>query len=291
MDYPLEHHDVLTNGLRLHVVQCGPTEGPPVILLHGFPEYWYSWRKQLPALAAAGYRVWAPDQRGYASSDKPPRIQDYTLPLLGADILGLLAAAGREQAHIIGHDWGAIVTWYLAAQYPDRVATATIINVPHPAVEFRNLWRVPDQFLRSWYMAFFQLPSLPEYVFRRRNWWGGAQMLLRTSRPGTFSPAEVARYKAAWNRPGAITSMINWYRALTRPPFSDWPRIRRPLQVIWGEHDIFLNKKFAQLSLDECEQATLHYFPQASHWVQLEEAEAVNDLILNFLAPEAVAAD
>jgi pimeloyl-ACP methyl ester carboxylesterase len=287
MDYPLEHHDVLTNDLRLHVVQCGPPDGPLVILLHGFPEYWYSWRAQLPALVAAGYRVWVPDQRGYNLSDKPLGVESYVLPTLAADIIGLIDVAGRAQAAVVGHDWGAIVAWYLAAHHQSRIACTTIINVPHPRAVLPNIWQAPDQLLRSWYIAFFQLPGLPERLISRRNWQVGAQMLVRSSRPGTFSPAEVARYKAAWNRPGAITSMLNWYRALTRPPVSNWPHIRRPVQVIWGERDAFLNKKFAQLSLAECEQATLHYFPQATHWVHLEEATKVNELLLQFLQPES----
>jgi len=283
MDYPLEHHDVPTNGVRLHVVQCGPLDGPLVVLLHGFPEYWYSWREQLPALVAAGYRVWAPDQRGYNRSDKPVGVPAYGLPTLAADIVGLLDAAGRAQAAIVGHDWGAIVAWYLAANHASRVARTTIINVPHPNIGVANLWRVPDQLLRSWYIAFFQLPRLPERLFSRRNWQFGARMLVHTSRPGTFSAAEVARYKAAWSRPGAITSMLNWYRALIRPAASSWPRIRGPVQIIWGEQDAFLNKKFAALSLVQCEQATLHRFPQATHWVHLEEAPAVNKLLVRFL--------
>ena len=287
MDDLLEHYDILTNGLRLHVVQCGPTDGPLVVLLHGFPEYWYTWRAQLPALVAAGYRVWVPDQRGYNLSDKPPGVEKYGLPTLAADIIGLINAAGRAQAAVVGHDWGAIVAWYLAAHYPTRVANTTIINVPHPRAVLPNIWRAPDQLLRSWYIAFFQLPGVPERLFSRRNWQFVAQMLVRTSRPGTFGPAEVARYKVAWNRPGAITSMLNWYRALGRPPISDWPRILGPLQIIWGEHDAFLNKKFAQFSLAECAQGTLHYLPEATHWVHLEEADKVNDLLLNFLPREA----
>jgi pimeloyl-ACP methyl ester carboxylesterase len=209
------------------------------------------------------------------------------LPTLAADIIGLIDAAGRAQAAVVGHDWGAIVAWYLAAHHQSRIACTTIINVPHPRAVLPNIWQAPDQLLRSWYIAFFQLPGLPERLISRRNWQVGAQMLVRSSRPGTFSPAEVARYKVAWNRPGAITSMLNWYRALTRPPVSNWPHIRGPVQVIWGEHDAFLNKKFAQLSLAECEQATLHYFPQATHWVHLEEATKVNELLLQFLQPES----
>jgi len=282
MDYPLTHHYVPTNGLRLHVVQAGPATGPLVVLLHGFPEYWASWRAQLAALAAAGYRVWAPDQRGYNRSDKPPGLAAYALPTLAADIIGLLDAAGARQAHLVGHDWGGIVAWYLAAHYPGRVAGTTIINVPHPAVVAPNLWRVPSQLARSWYIGFFQLPRLPERLVQRRNWRFGERALLGTSRPGTFSAAEVARYKVAWAQPGALTAMLNWYRAL-RLPSGHWPRIRGPVQIIWGRQDTFLDAQLAEFSLAQCANAQLHYFPEATHWVQLEEAAAVNDLILLFI--------
>ncbi|MGI4759248.1 MAG: alpha/beta fold hydrolase [Janthinobacterium lividum] len=284
MHYPLTHHYVPSNGLRLHVVQAGPVDGPLVVLLHGFPEYWASWRAQLGALAAAGYRVWAPDQRGYNLSDKPLGITSYALPTLAADIIGLLDAAGAAQASIIGHDWGGIVAWYLAAYYPSRVARTTIINVPHPAVVLPNLWRVPGQVARSWYIGFFQLPGLPEQLIRRRNWRFGAQALQGTSRPGTFSAAEVARYKVAWAQPGALTAMLNWYRALRVARGAPWPRIPGPVQVIWGAQDAFLDARLAQLSLRECAHGQLHYFPHATHWVQLEEVAAVNALLLAFLA-------
>ena len=283
MQYPLTHHYVPTNGLHLHVVQAGPADGPLVVLLHGFPEYWASWRAQLAALAAAGYRVWAPDQRGYNLSDKPLGIAAYTLPTLAADIIGLLNAAGAAQASIVGHDWGGIVAWYLAAHYPSRVVRTTIINVPHPAVVLPNLWRLPSQLARSWYIGFFQVPGLPERLIRRRNWRFGAQALLGTSRPGTFSAAEVARYKVAWGRPGALTAMLNWYRALRRPSGA-WPRIGGPVQIIWGKRDAFLDARLAQLSLQECTSGELHYFPDATHWVQMEEPAVVNDLMLAFLA-------
>jgi pimeloyl-ACP methyl ester carboxylesterase len=279
----LEHHYVRTNGLRLHVVQAGPVAGPLVILLHGFPEYWASWRAQLPALVAAGYRVWVPDQRGYNLSDKPRGIHPYVLPTLAADVVGLIDAAGRQQAHVIGHDWGAIVAWYLAAHHPARLASTTIINVPHPAASGRNLWRVPGQLLLSWYIFFFQLPGLPERLVRARNWRFAEQALLRTSRPGTFSPAELARYKLAWARPGALTAMINWYRALRCSGRLPWPRIAGPLQIIWGRQDAFLKSRLAELSLPECANAQLHFFARATHWVHLEEPAVVNALLLNFM--------
>lgn len=283
MEYPLEHHDVATNGLRLHVVQCGPGAGPLVVLLHGFPEFWYGWKSQLPALAAAGYRVWAPDQRGYNLSDKPGRVADYALPTLAADIIGLLDAAGRPQARVVGHDWGGIVAWYLAAHYPARILQTAVLNVPHPAVVSRQLWRLPSQLLRSWYILFFQLPGLPEWLIRRRNWYFGARALRATSRRGTFSAADLARYKAAWAQPGAFTGMVNWYRALLRRPArGPWPRIQGPLLLLWGRQDAFLDARLAAPSLRECEQGQLHYFPNATHWVQHEEAAAVNKLLVKF---------
>lgn len=283
MDYPLTHHQVPTNGLHLHVVQCGPAAGPLVVLLHGFPEFWESWRGQIAALAAAGYRVWVPDQRGYNLSDKPQGIGAYALPTLAADVLGLLDAAGSQRAHVVGHDWGGIVAWYLAAQYPGRVASTTIINVPHPAVVAPNLWRVPSQLLRSWYIGFIQLPGLPEWLIRRKSWRFSERALLGTSRRGTFSAAEVARYKAAWAQPGALTAMLNWYRALRLSTGTRWRRIPGPVQIIWGRQDAFLAAELAEFSLAQCANARLHYFPGATHWVQLEEAAAVNDLILQFI--------
>jgi pimeloyl-ACP methyl ester carboxylesterase len=283
MNYALEHHDVTTNGVRLHVVQCGPTDGPLVILLHGFPEYWESWRKQWPALVAAGYRVWIPDQRGYNLSDKPRGIRRYTILELAADVIGLIDAAGRRQAHLISHDWGAIVSWYLAAQFPGRLASTTIINVPHPAATTRNLWRVPSQLLYSWYVLFFQLPGLPERLFKRRNWRFGRRVLAKTAHPGAFRPEEVDRYVAAWSQPGALTAMINWYRALRYSGRLRWPRIEGPLQVIWGKKDAFLKARLAEVSMTQCDRGQLHFFPNATHWVHLEEAAAVNDLLLRFL--------
>ena len=284
MEYPLEHHDVQTNGLRLHVVQCGPADGPLVVVLHGFPEYWETWHKQLPALVAAGYRVWAPDQRGYNLSDKPRGIRSYTIPVLAADVIGLIDAAGRRQAHIISHDWGAIVSWYSAAQYPERLASTTIINVPHPAAEAKNLWRVPSQLFHSWYMVFFQLPWLPEQWFRRRNWWVGRRFLAGTAHPGTFSPQDVERYVAAWAQPRALTSMLNWYRGLRYAGRLQWPRIKGPLQVIWGKQDVFLKARMAELSMSQCANGQLHFFPDNTHWVHLENPEAVNELLLKLMA-------
>ncbi|PJJ58811.1 alpha/beta fold hydrolase [Hymenobacter chitinivorans] len=281
--YELEHHYVDTNGIRLHVVQCGPVHGPLVVLLHGFPEFWYAWHRQLHALAAAGYRVWAPDQRGYNLSEKPRRVADYRVDALAQDVLGLLDAAGEQQAFIVGHDWGAAVTWHLAAHYPTRVRKAAVLNVPHPSVMVRTLRRSVEQLRKSWYIFFFQLPVLPEWLVRRRNWAFGRQALVGSSRRGTFSTADLAEYVAAWQQPRAMRSMINWYRAAVRAPrqTKSAGRVTVPVHIIWGVKDAFLKREMAEKSLLLCDQAQLTYLP-ASHWVQHEEAEAVNALLLRF---------
>jgi len=285
MAFELEHHYVDTNGIRLHVVQCGPADGPLVVLLHGFPEFWYGWRKQIPALAAAGYRVWVPDQRGYNLSDKPRRVTNYRINQLGADIVGLLDAAGQATATVIGHDWGAAVTWWLAANHSERLKQVAILNVPHPAVLGRAVRRAPRQLLKSWYIFFFQLPWLPEKLFRRRQYRFGRGALRGTSRFGTFSSDDLREYIKAWSRPGALTGMINWYRAAFRSPrrTGQEGRITVPVRLLWGKNDAFLEPELAELSLKMCENVELTYFDNATHWLHQEEPEAVNELLLAFL--------
>ena len=287
MSYALEHHRVPTNGLHLHVVQCGPAAGPLVVLLHGFPEFWYGWRHQIAALAEAGYRVWAPDQRGYNLSDKPRRVRDYTIDTLAADVLGLLDAAGRPTAAVVGHDWGAAVAWHLAAQHPDRIQRVVVLNVPHPQV-FGAALRRPGQLLRSWYTFFFQLPVLPELLTRLRGWWLARQALRRTSRPGTFSDADLLLYQAAWAQPRAMHSMLNWYRAAFRfaRRLGQAGRVAVPACIIWGQADAFLKAELARESLAWCDAGQLTYLP-TTHWVQHEAAAEVTDLLLQFLASDS----
>jgi pimeloyl-ACP methyl ester carboxylesterase len=284
MPYALEHHHVPTNGLRLHVVQCGPEDGLLVMLLHGFPEFWYAWRNQIEVLAAAGFRVWAPDQRGYNLSDKPRRVRDYAIDELAGDIIGLMDAAGREKAAVVGHDWGAAVAWHLAAHHPGRLSRVAILNVPHPRVLGRALLRRPGQLLKSWYVFFFQLPWLPEALVKRRRWQFARWALRSTSRPGTFGTEELAQYEAAWARPGAARGMLNWYRAAVRfgSRLGKTGRVAIPVRIIWGERDVFLKRELAQESLAFCDNAELTYLP-ASHWVQHEMPAEVNQLLLQFL--------
>jgi pimeloyl-ACP methyl ester carboxylesterase len=275
-------HDVPTNGIRLHVIQKGPPSGPLAILLHGFPEFWYGWRHQIDPLVEAGFWVWVPDQRGYNLSDKPRGRSAYTTDILATDVTGLIDAAGREKAWIIGHDWGGAVAWHLALTQPQRIEKLININIPHPSVMRRALPRNGSQLLRSWYIFFFQLPWLPEKLIGMQDWRPGLMSLQRTSRPGTFTAADLERYRAAWSQRGAMTAMINWYRAAPRmlPPLQK--RVSVPTLLLWGKKDVALNAELAPASIELCEQGHLVFFDQATHWVQHEEPARVNELILEF---------
>ena len=272
-----------TNRITVHAVVAGPHDGPLVVLLHGFPEFWYGWRKQIAALAAAGYRVVAPDGRGYNLSEKPPGVRSYALDHLAADVVGLIAAQGRDRAIVVGHDWGAVVAWWVATRHPSWIARLAILNVPHPATMQPYLRRHPSQLLRSWYVFFFQLPWLPEAATRLGNWRAGVRALRDSSRPGTFSAAELERYREAWSQPGAFTAMVNWYRALVRyPPTFDSSRVTPPTLILWGRHDAFLEPELAELSLDLCADGRLIML-ETTHWVQHEAAERVNQELIAWL--------
>lgn len=277
---------VATNGIHLNVVQSGLTGGPLMLLLHGFPEFWYGWRNQLPALAAAGYCVWAPDQRGYHTSDKPPQVRDYRLEALTDDAAGLIAAAGRRRAIVVGHDWGGAVAWWLAANYPELVEKLVIINVPHPQEMQRLLRTSPRQLLKSWYMFAMQIPGVMEWAARRDNWQGMLRGLRKTSRPGTFTDADFERYRAAWSQPGAFTAMVNWYRAMFRYGMREPrnARIMPPTLMLWGVQDKFIGREGAERSLARCDFGRIVYYETATHWLPHEEPDEVNRQILAFAA-------
>jgi epoxide hydrolase 4 len=266
------------DGVRLHAIEAGPEDGPLYILLHGFPEFWYGWRKQIPVLASAGYRVVAPDQRGYNTSGKPSELSGYGMSELSADVLSIADSLGRSTFSLAGHDWGAAVAWAVALRWPDRLEKLRILNVPHPAVMMRHLQRDPGQLLRSWYMFFFQTPALPEALFRRT----GQRMLINTSRSGCFTREDLEMYTGSWKQPGCATGMINWYRALlrTRPPRLEDPLVRVPTTIVWGRKDRFLKPEMARESLEFCPDGKLVYLENATHWVQHEEPVQVNALLL-----------
>jgi epoxide hydrolase 4 len=275
---------IATSGISLHVAQAGPDSGPLAILLHGFPEFWYGWKKHIPALAAAGFRVWAPDQRGYNTSDKPRSVRDYSLDTLAADVVGLIDAAGRERAILVGHDWGAAVAWLFANNYPERLDKLVIINVPHPLVLRRLLWTNPRQLMRSWYMFLMQLPGLPEWISRRNNWHDLVQGLKSSSLPGTFSDADFDEYRRAWSQPGAFTAMLNWYRAMFRygAHRPKHERIATRALILWGRRDKFIGPEAAQLSLAMCDRGELAMFDDNTHWLQHERPDEICRRIIEF---------
>jgi pimeloyl-ACP methyl ester carboxylesterase len=280
---------VPTHGITLQVETAGPDGGPPVLLLHGFPETGrLGWRRQIGPLAEAGFRVWAPDQRGYGKSDKPAGVAAYALDVLADDALGLIEATGHPAAAVVGHDWGGVVAWWLAVRHPERVRRLAILNAPHPVAFRRYILRHPRQLLRSWYAFAFQLPRLPEAGLRRRSWRGLADGLVRTSRPGAFAASDLAEYRRSWSQPGAITAMIHWYRAALRypprPPAD--PTVRVPTLILWGARDHFLQRGAAVASLALCADERIEWFEDATHWVQHEEPERVNRLFMEFLAED-----
>jgi len=278
-----EELTIRANGIALCAVAAGPPAGPLVLLLHGFPEGSYGWRAQLGALAAAGYRVVAPDGRGYGRSAKPDGVRAYGLDRLTGDVVGIIAALGRDRAALVGHDWGALVAWAVAARQPSWVTRLAILNVPHPATIGPFLRAHRSQRRRSAYIAFFQLPWLPEALLRANDWALLARALTGTSRPGTFSDADLARYRTAWAGPGALTGMLNWYRALVRVGgTSSTPRVTVPTLILWGVRDRFLDARLAAASLDWCDDGRLVEI-DASHWVQHEEAGRVNGELVGWL--------
>jgi pimeloyl-ACP methyl ester carboxylesterase len=204
---------------------------------------------------------------------------------LGLDITGLMDSLGRERCFLVGHDWGAAVAWGVALTFPERVTRLGILNVPHLDVMARFIGRDLTQSLKSWYIAFFQIPGLPEWLLSRNGYNGLTQILLRSSKPGTFTPADLEDYRLAWSQPGALTAMINWYRAVARyrPAATENMRLNMPVWMLWGPRDIALSQKMAQPSIDRCHGGKLIYFENATHWVQHEEADAVTKALLEFL--------
>jgi len=285
LESEIRHRTLAANGVRLHAVEAGPEDGPLLILLHGFPEFWYGWRQQIGPLAAAGFHVLVPDQRGYNLSGKPRRVSSYNLDRLARDVLGLIDGAGVEKARVVGHDWGGVVSWWLGIRYPQRLERLALLNIPHPLVMQHTLLHSSVQRKKSRYMFLFQIPWLPERAFSRDHFAAGEKALRISSRPGTFGDEEIALYKEAWSQPHAVRSMIHWYRAAlrARPRRPENPRVSVPTLLIWGTQDNVLGQEMAQPSIDLCDHGRLELIPEATHWVHHEEPERVNRLLLDFL--------
>jgi pimeloyl-ACP methyl ester carboxylesterase len=270
------------DGVGLDVRVDGPDGGPPVLLLHGFPESWYGWHRQVAPLAAAGCRVLVPDQRGYGTSDKPRGAAAYGLDRLAADAATVARLGAGRPVHLVGHDWGGLVAWWTAVAHTDWVASLTILNAPHPQAFRRYLAQHASQRRRSRYIAFFQLPWLPEALLGAGRCRRLRETLLRTSAPGTFTAADLARYLEAWQRPGALTAMLDWYRGLRRAPAASRSdaRVRARTRVLWGTRDRFLEAGLADASLALCERGDARLFAGASHWLQHERPGEVVEEIL-----------
>jgi pimeloyl-ACP methyl ester carboxylesterase len=277
------HHRV--NGINLHVMEAGPKDGPLAILLHGFPEFWWGWRHHIESLAQAGFRVVAPDQRGYNLSDKPVGTRAYELDTLAADVVALADRYGRQRFHVVGHDWGGLVAWWAASRYPRRIDRLVVLNAPHPAVAGSYLRRHPSQMVKSSYIAFFQLPLLPERLLAQDGHARMRRALRGSSRQGTFSDEDLATYEQAWARPGALTGMLNWYRALRHRPSMPDPQVNAPTLLLWGVQDRFLEQGLAEESLRLCRAGRPVWFERATHWLHLEEPDEVGDEIVEFLSP------
>lgn len=289
------HEEAIVNGVRLHYVEAG--EGPLVVLLHGFPEHWYAWRKQIPALAEAGYRAVVPDMRGYNRSEKPHGIAPYRMEELVGDVLGLIETCSEERASVVGHDWGGVIAWEVAARHPDSVDRLCVLDAPHPAAYRRELLTHPsDQAKRSSYALFFQLPWLPEALFRAGD-YRAVETLLREDpeNPDAFDEKVIARYKRACARPGAMTSMLNYYRAAFReqleslflgesaPDRATNEVIDRPTLLIWGMRDRALSPRLTEGLGRWVPDIRVERLPEASHWVRADKPGRVNELLVDFL--------
>jgi pimeloyl-ACP methyl ester carboxylesterase len=284
-DTELREGYVDVGDVSLHYVEAG--SGPLIVLLHGFPEFWFGWRLQIAPLAAAGFRVVAPDMRGYNLSSRPTDVAAYAADRLAADVRGLIRELGCESALLVGHDWGGTAAWTTAMNHPEVVDRLVILDAAHPRSLEKGL-RNPRQLRKSWYFFFFALPALPERVVRARH-WRFFRRFLRAARPA-YTPQDIERYVEAWSQPGAVSGMINYYRSSVRGSAKGVKAEIRPIQaptlVIWGQQDGYLGRGVRQPDaadvpgLDRVEE-----LPGASHWVHHDEPERVTQLLVDFFAP------
>jgi epoxide hydrolase 4 len=285
-DFGWQHCFVETNSIRLHCVTQG--EGDLVILLHGFPEFWYSWRHQIPALARH-FKVIVPDLRGYNDSDKPE--SGYDLDTLSADIGGLIERLGYKRAHLVGHDWGGTIAWHFAQKFPNLLDRLAILNAPHPQQFMQELVSNLDQLRRSWYLLALQVPALPEWLIRQ-NLHSIIRNLLQEQavRKGAFTKRDTEIYQAALEKPGAISGALKYYRQLLSPQtwLENWGRspvpITAPTLVLWGEEDFFFSQKLTE-GMERLVSASLKLkrLQQCGHWIQQEIPQTVNRELLDFL--------
>jgi epoxide hydrolase 4 len=276
-----------SGGVRIHVVETGPEDGTPVLFVHGFPEFWWSWRHQLEACAEAGYRAVAMDLRGFGESDRPDDVAAYALANSLADVTAVIDSVGGHAA-LVSHDWGGALGWVYGALVPDKVERLVVMNAPHPNA-YADLGHHLPQLQASWYMFFFQFEGVAEEVLARNG-----HELLRAWFYDTatvkLSEEEIARYLELFSRPGALTAGLNWYRANV-PPESylseqrlELPPITCPAMLLWGLDDAYLTFELGRRAGTFCAGPfALHSLPDTGHWIQQERPDEVNELLLGFL--------
>jgi epoxide hydrolase 4 len=284
---------VAANGINFEVATMGSGDRL-ALCLHGFPEHAYSWRHQMPLLARLGFRVWAPNLRGYGGTDSPREVSAYKTRMLVEDVASLIKAAGARETLLLAHDWGGALAWSLAIEQPALIDKLVMMNLPHPACFARELRR-PPQLFKSWYMFFFQLPWLPEFLLGRRRGRATSDVIRRTSRdPARFTDEDLEVYRANAARPGGLTAMINWYRALFRGGslrrFSggNVPIIRIPTLFLWGDADTALSLRTTRETEKYVSNLTFRVFPGVSHWIQQEAPETVNAMLEAWLTGRPV---
>lgn len=277
-----QHEYITTNGVKLHYVTQG--NGALMLMLHGFPEFWYSWRHQIPEFAD-NYQVVALDLRGYNDSDKPKAQSAYVMDEFIKDIEGVITGLGYDKCVLVGHDWGGAIAWNFAYSRPQMVEKLIILNIPHPAKMAEGL-RTPQQLLRSWYMFFFQLPEIPEALIQASDY-----QLIDTAftaelvNKNALTKADIEAYKNAVSKRGALTAMLNYYRNIThqRMLSSDWSILEVPTLMIWGEEDVALGKELTYNTQAYVRNLQIKYIANAGHLVQQEQPQLVNQYMREFL--------
>lgn len=291
MDPKIETRMIDANGLTFEVDECG-SGSKFALLLHGFPESKFSWRYQIPLLAKLGYRVWAPNLRGYGNTSRPEGVMAYHIDRLVDDVAGLINASGAKETLLVGHDWGAIIAWQVAMRKVKPLERLVIMNVPHPACFVRQL-RTWDQLKRSWYMLAFQVPFLPEWRLVANDAEIIARSFTEMAVDRSRFPEEVTNvYRQLVQEPGAAKAMVNYYRAMPRTKLSvSIPKpgtVDVPTLMIWGASDKALSNATTDGTERYVHDLTLRMLPDVSHWVQQEAPEKVNAILEAWLSGKEV---
>ncbi|WP_353735008.1 alpha/beta hydrolase [Okeania sp. SIO2C2] len=279
---PWSSNFITANSIKIHYVTQG--SGPLMLMLHGFPEFWYSWRHQIPEFAQ-DYKAVALDLRGYNESDKPEDKSAYVMSEFIKDIEGVIKELGYEKCVLVGHDWGGVIAWSFAYAHPEMVEKLIVMNIPHPA-KFREGLGTPEQLFRSWYMFFFQLPFLPELMLEFDDYQAIGSIFKSMVNKSAVTDADIEAYKDAVAKRGALTSMINYYRNIFSGFFNqqEWGILRIPTLMLWGEEDTALGKELTYGTEEYVENFQIRYIPNCGHSVQQEQPQLVNQYMREFLS-------